>query len=377
MKNCKRFMRNFALATLLGILFSVAGCATAGKIKTGEEIVIGCTSFSRGASANRTVFPDYRITPGDVLDVSYQVESWKEQSEFKIAVDHILSVRFVHHPELNETQHVRPDGNISLAFLGSVRVVGKTVDELSGELKKQYGEHLKETELYIVIEEFRGAINELKEGLKSWTRGSSRLVKVRPDGSATFAMIGDLYVTEKTMPELSAVLNETYQDILPGLSVDLALEESAGSQIYVFGEVNQPGAFQIFRPTSLFEALALAGSITTSARIDSVIVFRQEKNQVLATRMDLKKIMMPVKARRRSKKAAGETEMMYKALQGDGPEYRQGFQSMFYLRPDDIVYIPRRRLNSAAQIATEVSELLFFDGWDTGLSFSYSLNPED
>jgi len=89
---------------------------------------------------------------------------------------------------------------------------------------------------------------------------------------------------------------------------------------------------------------------------------------------------MPIRARVKAKlqppeKEVGAVDAMYQALQGggnpdsmEGPKYKQAYHDLFYLRPDDIVYIPRRRLNSAAEIATEVSSILFFRGWNIGVS---------
>jgi len=326
------------------------------------------------------LFPDYRISPGDVLDVLYQVKSWEEQPEFHIAVDHVVAVRFIHYPELNETQRVRPDGNISLAYLGSVRVIGKTVEELTQELKESYAEHLKETDLYVVLEEFRGAIKELKADLKTAPRGLSRLVTVRPDGYASFAMLGDLSVAGRTVPEIRKVLDERYQQILPGLSADLFLEKHAGSRIYVFGEVFAPGSYQILRPTSVFEAIAMAGSVKSSARIDSAIIFRQKEDKLLATRVDLKKVMIPRKLKENPDEEGpadvSETEQAYKDLTGEakdrGGRYAMADKTMFYLHPDDTVYIPRRRLNSAAEIMREVGDIFLFNGWS--VSFRDSLD---
>jgi len=382
MEKYKSLIRGFAVVALLGVVLGVAGCATEGKLEVGQEIEVGRATFSEDVPDAYMLFPEYRISPGDVLDVLYQVKSWELQPQFSIAVDNIISVRFVHYPELNETQSVRPDGKISLAYLGSVNVVGKTVEELTEKLKEEYAAHLKEPELYIVLEEFRGAIKELKADLKTAPRGLSRLVTVRPDGKATFAMIGDLPVAGKTVPDIAKVLDERYQNILPGLSADLFLEKHSGSRIYVFGEVNQPGVFEILRPTSLFEAIAMAGSIKSSARIDSAIVFRQKEDRLLATRVDLNKVMIPRALKERPEDhqemvEMGETEQAYNSLMGEtrghGSRYALADKTMFYLHPNDIVYIPRRRLNSAAEIATEVADIFFFRGWSIGFSGDYGL----
>lgn len=345
--------------SLACFLLSSLGCASNGIIQPGEEVVVGRTSFSGFAGSNRLLFQEYRVGAGDVLDVLYQVDSWKENPAFKIAIDHVVTVRFVNHPELDQTQSVRPDGMISLGFVGSVRVVGKTVDELTVELKNKYREHLKDTDIYVVLEDFRGSIRELKADLRTTPSGSSRPATVRSDGYATFVMVGDLYVAGKTVKQISADLNSAYEKMFPGLTVDVFLEQHLGSQVYVFGEVNTPGAYSILRPTSLFEAIAMAGSITPAARLDSIIVFRQKEDQVLATRVDLKELLAPVKSGGMASK---------KELEG----YHRATSEMFYLHPDDIVFVSRRRLNSAAAISREVSDLLFFRGW--GFSAGYDLD---
>jgi len=362
MEKFKKLISNLMSIALLGTLLALTACTTGGNLKVGEEIEVGRVTFTEDLDAGYRVFPDYRISPGDLLDVLYQVKSWQPQPNFKVAVDHVLTVRFVYHPELSETQRVRPDGNISLAFLGSVNVIGKTVDVLTAELKERYREHLKDTELYVVVEEFRSAIKELKRDLMTAPRGLSRLVTVRPDGAATFAMIGDVPVAGRTVPEVNKELNEKYKDVLPGLSVDLFLEKHSGSKIYVFGEVNQPGAYQVLRPTSVFEAIALAGSVTHAARPDSVFVFRQKNERVLATRIDLKAMMTPVKEGGWGKEEVSEAG------------YRLSGGGIFYLHPDDILYVSRRRLSSTAEMVQEVGDILFFRGWGFSFGGGYDFN---
>lgn len=336
----------------------VAGCRSmsGGELKVGQEMVVGRTTFSTDVHEHAySEFPEYQVVPGDVLDVLYQVTTWQPEEEFHLAIDHVVSVKFVHHMELNETQQIRPDGRISLPYLGSVYVVGKTVEELTKELVQKYARHINDPDLYIVVEEFRGAINEFKRDLHTAPRGLSRLTTVRPDGYATFALVGDLQVSGRSIPDINTELNARYRSIIPGLSVNLFLEKHLGSRIYVFGEVNQPGAYQILRPTSVFEALALAGSVSSGARLDSVLILRQKEEWVVATRIDLRDTMRPVYAHRKTEAGAGEQS------------YDVSTGRLFYLRPDDVVYVPGRRLSTTAQITSEIADVLFFRGWGFNL----------
>lgn len=66
-----------------------------------------------------------------------------------------LSVKFFHHPELNETSlAVRPDGFISLQLVDEVRAEGSTISELKARLEKSYDEFLLEPVISVALLEF-------------------------------------------------------------------------------------------------------------------------------------------------------------------------------------------------------------------------------
>jgi polysaccharide export outer membrane protein len=310
-----------------------------------KEIVLDKTSMSVGQIEHPyNLFPEYRIKPGDLLDVLYQMRTWTKKDKFKIAIDHTVSVKFVHSPELNETQIIRPDGNITLPYLGEVSPVGMTVVEFTNLLKKNYANILKNPEIYVTIPEFQRNIKELKADLHTAPRGLSRLVTVRPDGQATFAMIGHLDVAGRTVPKVNKELNKLYDEMMPGLHCDLFLEKHSGSVIYVVGEVKLPGAYNIIKPISVLEAIALAGSHIPGAKLSSVIIARRNEDKVIATRLNLKKVLT---LKEKSK--------------------------FFYLQPDDIVYVPRTFIKTAADVMNDIASIFMFRGWGANLSFTYEL----
>ena len=336
-----RIKKYLAVFITIAAVFSLAACAGNKELSPGSEVSLGKTTFSFDKDTyNYALFPEYRIVPGDVLDVLFQIRTWVKKEEFRLAIDNEISVKFIHNSELNETQLVRPDGSITLPYLGEVKVIGKTVQELTKELKKSYSSILKNPELYVIVPEFRSAIKELKKDLHTAPRGLSRLVTVRPDGYVTFPMVGDIFVANRTVPEITKELNAKYKDILPDLHCDLFLERHAGSVIYVVGQVRKPGAYKIVKPISLAEAMSLAGSYLSSARLDSVIVVRKHEDKLVATRVDLK--------------AALSME--------EGSEF-------FYLKPDDIVYVPKTWISKAAEVARDISDIIFFRGWSLGFSW--------
>ena len=333
-------VRKSLLRCILIFLF-ISGCASVPKIPPEREVYLERTTFSFDKEKySYDLFPEYKLMPGDVLDVLYQISTWVKKESFKIGVDNIVAVKFVYNPELNEKQMVRPDGKISLPYIGEVYVLGKTVEELTKELRERYSKILQNPEIYVTVPEFRSAIKELKADLHTAPRGLSRLVTVRPDGYVTFPIVGDIFVANKTVPEVNKILNDLYEKMLPGVHCDLFLERHSGSLVYVVGEVKNPGAYKIIKPISILHALTLAGSYLPSANLKQVVVIRKHKDKMVARRINLEDILSLKKG-----------------------------SKLFYLQPDDILYIPKTKVAKTAEVMRAIADILFFRGWNLGLSW--------
>jgi polysaccharide biosynthesis/export protein len=314
----------------------------------GEEIEMDRVTLAEeaGREGSFDFFAAYKVVPGDVLDVLYHVSPQVDmQNGFKLAADQQVSVKFVNLPELNEAQIVRPDGRITLPYIGDVVVNGMTVEDLTKELKSRYSKTLKSPELYVTVPDFRANLREFKADLHTAPRGLSRLVTVRPDGFVTFAMLGDVFAAGKTIPEINTTINKRYQQVMSGLSADLFLETHAGSRVYVMGQVTTPGAYNILKPTTVQEALTMAGSPLYSAKLSDVVVVRKRGEKMVATKVD---VYRPLTMKKNSQ--------------------------FFYLQPDDIVYVPKRAITRLSDFSKDIAGIVLFRGW--GVSLDYSLNPD-
>jgi polysaccharide export outer membrane protein len=326
---------------LLAFILLLTGCGLNKNSTSGNEVLMDRTTFSSGhIEYPFDLFPEYRIRPGDILDVLFQIRTWIEKKDFKIAINNTVGVNFVHAPELNQKQTVRPDGHISLPYIGSIRVNGKSVDELTIELKRLYKTILQKPDLYIVVPEFRSRIKELKADLHTAPRGLSRLVTVRPDGYVTFPMVGNVFVANKTILEVNKLLNDKYEEIIPDLYVDLFLEKHSSTLVYVLGQVGNPGAYKITRPITVLESLALAGSHLPGAKLSSIIVIRKHEKKIIATRIDVKSAL---------------------ALKDQN--------KFFFLQPEDIVYVPRTWISKTAELMRDIGDIILFKGWSVGFSW--------
>lgn len=284
------------------------------------------------------VFKDYFIAPGDVLEVAFHLER-KLLDRYPITLYHTVEVKFVNLPNLDQTQDVLPDGTISLPYIGSYSVVGKTTAGLQAELVDVYSKHLRYPEIYVTIKNFNARVEQVRKDLQTASRGLSKLVTVRQDGYVSFPMIGDYYVARRTIQDVYEEIAEDYQNYIPGLKSSLYMREQTGTNVYVLGEVNTPGAYEIARPINVLQAVARAGGYTREGQTEQVVVFRRDGDRLHAHRFDIK-------------------DMSTFGAQA----------ANFYLRPEDILLVPRNKVSSAAQLMREFADIMLFRGFSAGIS---------
>jgi len=320
------------------VIFS-SGCSSQ-KIPDGAEVPIKSTTFSFDQGtypSDFELFEQYLISPGDVLDVIYQIKRIKVD-RFPITLYHTVSVKFVNLSHLDTVQEVLPTGNITLPYIGDVYVLGKTAKELASELIKAYSPMLRKPQIYVTIPNFNVRIDQIREDLHTAPRGLSKLIYVRPDGIATFPLIGSLVVAHKTLEQVHELIQKRYTEFLPGMKADLFLHEKKGSVVYMIGEVQNSGTYKIDKPITVLQAMAMAGGHTENAELESVIVFRQHEGQRIATSLNIEDLL---------------------AMKPNN--------AFFYIRPDDVIYIPKTRISSLAVLMRQIADVTFFTGWGVSL----------
>jgi polysaccharide export outer membrane protein len=96
-----------------------------------------------------------------------------------------------------------------------------------------------------------------------------RQVTVRPDGSVSLDLIGDVQVEGKTVNEIRAEITNRITDYIVAPDVTVELVQSKSRRFYVFGQVKRPGAFPLIGRVTAVEALAQAGDVNVLASADS------------------------------------------------------------------------------------------------------------
>ena len=99
--------------------------------------------------------------------------------------------------------------------------------------------------------------------------------QVRPDGRISVPLIGDVVVDGLTPSELEAILTEGFAEFVTAPSVFVVVEKINSMKVFVSGNVEDPGAYDIVRPTRLLQALTLAGWVTEFAKTEGIVVLRE------------------------------------------------------------------------------------------------------
>jgi len=75
---------------------------------------------------------------------------------YRVEINDVLEFLFFKNTELNQTRIVGPDGAVSLQLIGSVEVVGRTIEDITGEVTKRYAKELVQPQVTVAVKEYSG-----------------------------------------------------------------------------------------------------------------------------------------------------------------------------------------------------------------------------
>lgn len=116
-----------------------------------------------------------------------------------------------------------------------------------------------------------------------------RMLRVLPDGTIAFPLVGQLMVAGRLPQEVETMVNQRlssqYRGEVPFVTV--SVRDPAGMQFSVIGKVRSPGSFKAGRYLNVLDALSLAGGPAEFANLDSVLVISQRGDQQTAATVRL------------------------------------------------------------------------------------------
>jgi polysaccharide export outer membrane protein len=156
---------------------------------------------------------------------------------------------------------------------------------------------------------------------------------VRPDGNITATSIGLVPAGGLTTAELATQLKERTRSRLRDPEVTVTISRHAERGVYVGGEVGRPGMLVYRKGLTPLQAVFASGGFLPTARLDSVILVRQDgaNGSMLARKLDLGRVV------------------------------HKGAPEPLDLAPQDIIFVPRTPLaNAHVGVRQHITDLFPF-----------------
>jgi polysaccharide export outer membrane protein len=135
--------------------------------------------------------------------------------------------------------------------------------------------------------------------------------QVATDSTISIPILGNLKVAGLTRADAEDLLQKKAEEYLKDPSVQVKL---LNYKLNVLGEVNSPGVLYNYEGSiNIIDALAMSGGITKFANLKQIVVNRQIDNVMNSYKVDL------------------TNNNLYKS-------------NVFYLQPNDVVYVPPSKL---------------------------------
>src|SRR5215472_7047146 len=250
-------------------------------------------------------------------------------SDLVIGAGDLLEIAVFGAPDFDKLVRVTSSGDVSLPFIGSVRLAGLTTTQAEKLVEKRLsdGGYFADPQVSVFEKEYQtqgiSVAGEVQKPGIYPMLGSRRLFDVISAAGGTTLKAGNQVTISHRDASQSAQTvtlagngsdsTRNNPEVLPG---DTVVVQKAGI-VYVVGDVRTPGGFVMDKPVvTVLQALALAQGANTTAKLDAARLIRRTGDQREDVPIALKKI-----------------------LSSQAPDVN--------LQADDILFVPNSRAKSA------------------------------
>jgi len=157
-------------------------------------------------------------------------------------------------------------------------------------------------------------------------------VTVLPDGFLALKTVGDLFAEGLSVAELKDLVREAYVPTLRDPEVSVILKDFERPFFVAGGQVGRPGKYELRSPTTVAEAIAVAGGFTEQSRHSQVVVFRTVTAGVVEAHVLNVKVMLA----------------------------SRNLEEDFELKPGDMLFVPQNRISKIRKFLPVSSLSTFF-----------------
>jgi polysaccharide biosynthesis/export protein len=301
-----RFLARVILASVLSLCL----CGCIGLLPSPFRVSPGPQKAPQPydlAEAFDIVCRNYRLGPEDRLGFVLQTDWNIPVGSFRLDTFDKIRITCLVDPQLSSEVVVRPDGMVTVKGIGEVQAAGFKPDELAKKIEQKYleakifsGEITRKDFgnfrlITVEVLHFYEKINKLVDALRSLNTGTQFGMLVKPDGTIDLPLLKDrVLCAGYTVQEVENTVNRLYREqVLEHAVVSIQLLNALSRKVYVLGEVNGPGAFDITQPITPIQALALAGGhrLDTADLTSVILISKDAQGKPMGRRLDLKRML--------------------------------------------------------------------------------------
>jgi len=136
----------------------------------------------------------------------------------------------------------------------------------------------------------------------------TRTVTVRPDGKISLPLIGELEVSGLTALSVQRLIAQRLAEYVSKPQVTVMVQEVKSQTYVIVGKIAKPGSYELGKPTTVLEAIAIAGGFLDFAKASKVnIVRRREGGPPETLHFDYKKVIKGQNAEQNVELRNGDT----------------------------------------------------------------------
>ncbi|TWT53368.1 Polysaccharide biosynthesis/export protein [Rubripirellula amarantea] len=257
--------------------------------------VYGPGEYAGPARTHRVA--EYRLRTGDTIQMTFLITAMKSEGSYRLVVGDELLIESEADKELTRGSlekglRIQPDGTITLRLIGQVYAAGQTIDQLRGVLEEKYTEFYPEPAIDVTPVNTGNAAQQIRQAISGAGGFDPQQIQqtITPAGEIRLPKIGAVQAQGLTLDELKQEINLRYDRIVGGLEVEPSLQSQAAHNIFVLGEVRQPGRYNLDNtPTTVIGAIAMAGGYVPGANLRQVVIFRRGDNwELISTLVDVR-----------------------------------------------------------------------------------------
>ena len=110
--------------------------------------------------------------------------------------------------------------------------------------------------------------------------------KIRPDGRINYPVIGEIDVASLTCAQLVKIMQGKLASYVNNPVVSISIEAYYANKIFVIGDVNRSGEYQIYEPIGVIKALAMCGGLRKK-KVKTIKIIRADGTVIDIVTKDL------------------------------------------------------------------------------------------